>query len=120
VSVETALEVFFKPDYLKGENKYRCEKCRTKVDAKKQYKITKAPPTIVLHLKRFNFQSRKISKEISFSEKLDLHKYMDGQSSGGSKYKLIGLVEHLGSSLYSGHYVSFVQTADRWFSVNEG
>lgn len=87
------------------------------MEAKKQYKITKSPPTIVLHLKRFNFQARKIGKTVSFNERLDLSKYMDPQSNGTAKYKLIGLVEHLGGSLYSGHYVSCVQSEGRWFSV---
>lgn len=114
--MESALDIFFKPDYLKGENRYRCEKCRTKVEAKKQYKITKLPPTIVLHLKRFNFQSRKISKQINFNERLDLTKYSDTKANG-ARYKLVGLVEHLGGSLYSGHYVSCVQSGDRWFAV---
>lgn len=86
------------------------------MDAKKQYKIAKLPPTIVLHLKRFNFQARKISKQISFNERLDLTKFADHKGTG-ARYKLVGLVEHLGGSLYSGHYVSCVQSGDRWFAV---
>lgn len=40
-SVEEALKDFFKPDALRGENRYRCEKCKVKVEAKKQYHIHK-------------------------------------------------------------------------------
>lgn len=35
----------------------------------------------------------------------------------GQQYELTGIVVHLGGSLYSGHYVSYVKSAGRWFSV---
>ncbi len=38
-TVEDALREFFKPDALRGENRYRCEKCKAKVEARKQYRI---------------------------------------------------------------------------------
>jgi ubiquitin carboxyl-terminal hydrolase 36/42 len=116
-SIEDALAEFFKAEYLKGANKYRCEKCKTKVEAKKQYRVDMRPNTVVLQLKRFNFQSRKISSRITFPEYLSLSEYEVNASVDSQKYELTGIVEHLGGSLYSGHYVSYVKSQGRWFSV---
>ena len=38
-TLEDALKEFFTPDYLKKENQYKCDSCKKKVDAKKQYSI---------------------------------------------------------------------------------
>lgn len=115
-SLDEALKEFFKPEYLKNENRYRCEKCRTKVDAKKQYRIDQRPNCLVLQLKRFDFRARKISSNVSFPEFLSLDDYSTNPVQG-QKYELTGIVVHLGGSLYSGHYVSYVKSAGKWHSV---
>lgn len=108
---------FFKPEYLKKGNQYRCEKCKTKVDAKKQYRVDQKPTCVILHLKRFNYQARKISSRIIFPETLSLADYEKTPGTGDQKYELTGIVVHLGGSLYSGHYVSYVKSSGRWYSV---
>lgn len=116
-SVDDALREFFKPEFLKNANKYRCEKCKTKVEAKKQYRIEKKPNCVVLHLKRFNYQSRKISSTINFAETLSLNEYCDNPAASDQAYELTGIVVHLGGSLYSGHYVSYIKSSGKWYSV---
>jgi hypothetical protein len=51
------------PDVLLGDNAYDCAKCRLHNGvSSKMYRIEKAPPVLVLHLKRFVQQGHKLSK----------------------------------------------------------
>jgi hypothetical protein len=117
-SLDEALREYFKPEFLKNANRYRCEKCKTKVDAKKQYRIDQRPNTVILQLKRFDYRAHKISSRVTFPEYLSLDEY-DVNPCQGQKYELSGIVVHLGGSLYSGHYVSYVKSAGRWYSCND-
>lgn len=87
------------------------------MEAKKQYRIDQRPNTVILHLKRFDYQSRKISSRISFPEHLSLSEYEKSSSMDSDKYELTGIVVHMGGSLYSGHYVSYVKSHGKWYSV---
>lgn len=66
-SVEEALEGFTRPEYLDGDNRYKCPKENTMVKAVKRMSIDKAPNVLVLQLKRFEFArlGRKITKKAS-------------------------------------------------------
>ena len=43
-TVEEALADFFRPEALRGENRYRCEHCKGKVEARKQYRVHTGTP----------------------------------------------------------------------------
>lgn len=118
-NINEALKDFFKPDFLVKENKYKCEKCKVKVEAKKQYRIEQAPNVVILHLKRFNYMGRKISKSVEFQEQMAMTEFEKNRPKNPNKYELIGIVEHLGSSLGAGHYVSYVKSGGKWFSCND-
>ncbi|KAF8985531.1 Ubiquitin carboxyl-terminal hydrolase 16 [Entomortierella lignicola] len=101
--------------------------------AYKRYLISKLPPTLVLHLKRFERygrfgQMRKIEDHVDIPVELDMSPYFvpkseieDEDDNGGldpskqqhqddnvsKKYRLYGAVVHMGS-LGSGHYTNFV------------
>ncbi len=85
-----------------------------------------APSVLLLHLKRFQFGGRgggggrgaKISTHVSFPFNLDISHLLSAPSSqgstcaarsSGSAYQLVGLIEHQGASLRSGHYVAYVK-----------
>ena len=42
-------------EYLDGQNKYKCEKCKRFVRARKQFLVANAPRHLSIHLKRFSF-----------------------------------------------------------------
>lgn len=50
-----SFEQSIKPDYLVADNKYYCEKCGKKSDAKRSMAYTKLPDVLVVGLKRFVF-----------------------------------------------------------------
>ncbi|GFR46995.1 hypothetical protein Agub_g8649 [Astrephomene gubernaculifera] len=77
-SVSEGLRCFTEQERLDGDNKYRCDRCRTLAPAVKQTTIWDDPNVLVLHLKRFDAGSLlgKISRHVAFSEVLDLQPFM--------------------------------------------
>ncbi|KAJ3393859.1 hypothetical protein HDU84_000822 [Entophlyctis sp. JEL0112] len=122
-SIEKALARFTKLEILDDENKYRCSKCKTLVQASKRMTILEAPATLVLQLKRFEFGhyglGGKITKMITFQEKLDLQPFMY-KADSRVVYDLYGVLVHSGHSCNSGHYYSFVKAPNGiWFLKND-
>jgi hypothetical protein len=77
-------------------------------------KLDKPLSTIVLSLARFSFsrrgaggvQEQKLSVEVTFPLDLNLQRYMvDG--SAACNYKLVGVLEHVGLSVFFGHWMAY-------------
>ncbi|GAA5976807.1 hypothetical protein JCM5350_007254 [Sporobolomyces pararoseus] len=118
-SVKEGLDNLVRVDHLRGQNKYRCEKCKKLVNAEKQFTIEKAPLVLTIHLKRFTPTGRKVSGVIKYPETLNLKGYMSDSSQSPS-YKLYALILHSGSGPHSGHYTSLVRAANnKWFDMND-
>ncbi|XP_074320648.1 ubiquitin carboxyl-terminal hydrolase 2-like isoform X2 [Silene latifolia] len=82
----------------------------------KRILISKSPPILTIHLKRFEQDARgrlsKLSGHVVFKEFIDLRPYLDNRSVRDKCiYRLIGVVEHSGS-MRSGHYVAYVRGTD--------
>jgi ubiquitin carboxyl-terminal hydrolase 36/42 len=125
-TLEEALKTFTRVEVLNSPNNlYRCERCNKSCPATKQVTIHKPPSILTFQLKRFLFNSfssfSKIDKPVQFPETLDLRPYMSqGESSGSIMYKLYAVLVHSGSSCHSGHYYSFVKTANNtWFRMDD-
>ncbi|KAL5542622.1 hypothetical protein UlMin_010332 [Ulmus minor] len=83
-------------------------------EAAKRVLISKAPPILTIHLKRFSQDARgrlsKLNGHVIFKEIIDLKPYMDARSVNEEKYeyRLVGVVEHSGT-LKGGHYIAYVR-----------
>ncbi|KAL6659582.1 hypothetical protein ACP70R_003622 [Stipagrostis hirtigluma subsp. patula] len=85
-----------------------------KEDEDKTAVISKLPPVLTIHFKRFDRHSNvqvKITGHVSFEENFDVGQFMDpsSQDKVNSTYGLVGVVEHIGSDLKYGHYVAYVR-----------
>ncbi|KAK6588680.1 hypothetical protein RS030_3423 [Cryptosporidium xiaoi] len=136
-TLENALKLFTKTEYLKGENRYMCPNCKIKSDASKQLLIERSPPLLTIQLKRFSFfgfGSKKPTKPIHFSETIDMKPFMAYKHSNSSfvdqhfnnfdepsfKYKLWAVVCHAGNTLSCGHYYTHVKSIDdKWYCLND-
>ncbi|XP_057949288.1 ubiquitin carboxyl-terminal hydrolase 25 [Malania oleifera] len=121
-SLKEAMQKFFQPEVLDGNNKYKCEKCKKLVAAGKQMSILQAPNVLVIQLKRFEgIFGGKIDKEISFEEVLVLSSYMCKVSQDTHpEYNLFGTIVHSGYSPESGHYYAYIKDAmGRWYCCND-
>ncbi|KAJ7981952.1 Ubiquitin carboxyl-terminal hydrolase [Quillaja saponaria] len=122
-SLEDALTQFTTPEELDGENMYRCGRCTTYVQARKQLSIHEAPNILTIVLKRFQ-EGRygKINKCITFPEMLDMIPYMTGTHDIPPLYILYAVVVHLDTlnASFSGHYVSYVKDLQgNWFRIDD-
>ncbi|PHT43708.1 hypothetical protein CQW23_17733 [Capsicum baccatum] len=121
-SLKDALQKFFQPEVLDGNNKYKCENCKKLVTAKKQMSILQAPNVLVIQLKRFEgIYGGKIDKSIAFEEVLVLSSYMcKGSQDLHPEYNLFGTIVHSGFSPDSGHYYAYIKDAvGRWYCCND-
>lgn len=108
-SIEEALDIHFARERLEDMG-YKCESCKRKVSATKQFSMERAPITLCIQLKRFSMMGGKINKHVSFSPKLSLSKYSSRKLCGNEdrqmNYRLVSVVTHLGSSQHCGHYTA--------------
>lgn len=121
-SIKEAMQKFFHPEILDGSNKYKCDKCKKLVAARKQMSILQAPNVLVVQLKRFEgIFGRKIDKAIAFDDILFLSGFMCKASQDPRpEYSLFGTIVHSGFSPESGHYYAYIKDAmGRWFCCND-
>ncbi|KAI4366535.1 hypothetical protein MLD38_022402 [Melastoma candidum] len=122
-TLEEALRRFTGSETLDGENKYQCSRCKTYEKARKKLTVLEAPNILTIAFKRYQSgKFAKLSKEIRFSEIIDLASFMDGWKSGPAAYRLYGVIVHLDvmSSAFSGHYVCYVRNSqDKWFKIDD-
>ncbi|CAI0440733.1 unnamed protein product [Linum tenue] len=121
-SLLEAMQKFFQPEILDGNNKYRCESCKKLVAARKQMSISQAPNILVIQLKRFEgIFGGKIDRTIAFEEVLVLSRFMCKSSQDPQpEYSLFGTIVHSGFSPDSGHYYAYIKDAmGRWYCCND-
>ena len=51
---QACLRAFTADEELEGDDAHRCEKCRDRSHSTKALRISRCPPVLVLHLKRFS------------------------------------------------------------------
>lgn len=121
-SLKDAMQKFFRPEVLDGNNKYKCENCKKLVVARKQMSIYEAPNILVIQLKRFEgIFGGKIDKVVAFEEVLVLSSFMCKASQDPQpEYNLFGTIVHSGISPESGHYYAYIKDAmNRWYCCND-
>ncbi|XP_049848137.1 uncharacterized protein LOC126311220 isoform X2 [Schistocerca gregaria] len=128
------LDQFVKKCLLCKSEKYKCSSCLSDVEAFFFTKIHRLPKILVFHLKRFEWcmnnqcgevhgyipQMNKINHHISYPEKLVIDpKWLCEVSVGehskaaeALEYSLCGIIFHLGTSTYYGHYTAAVKLPD--------
>ncbi|KAF2769038.1 cysteine proteinase [Teratosphaeria nubilosa] len=104
------------------------------VTAKKQVFVDSLPPVLVLHLKRFEYDSsvgrtQKIWKKVGYPLDLEVPKEVFPPSKRGGlaakgglpKYRLIGVVYHHGKTAAGGHYTVDVrrQDGEEWIRIDD-
>ena len=131
VRVIDCIKQFLIEENLDGDNQYMCSTCERKQDAVRKIELKRLPKVLTLQLLRFvyscnqhgEFEKVKDSKNVEFSEELDLSPFlskedMGAQNANGCRYVLKAVIMHNGSSAYSGHYTAMIRTAEGAHSEN--
>jgi len=117
------LDKFFDLEMLDGD--YPCSSCGNKKDMGiRRYILTK-PKTLIICLKRFNFDPRtmalrKDNQLVVYPEVLDIRKYnpIADQDPENTQYRLTGVINHSGAINF-GHYYSWNLISDKWWQHND-
>jgi ubiquitin C-terminal hydrolase len=133
-SVKQSFEKLVEGELLDGENMYSCDSCNKKVKAFKRESLKHLPNTLLLVLKRFEFNfetmtKHKLNSYCEFPENLDLRPYSSDSLSEGLeekdrppeyfKYSLAGVIIHTGTT-DSGHYYSLIRSKEgKWIEFND-
>lgn len=122
-SLEDALAQFTASELLDGENKYKCNRCKFYVKAKKQLAVHEAPNILTIALKRFkNGKFGKLNKHVPFPEVLDISPYMSGTGDEPPLYMLYAVVVHVDmlNASFFGHYVCYVKDMHgAWYKIDD-
>jgi len=135
VKLEDCLASYCREERLGRGHEWCCPHCQKTRDATKRITLTKAPPYLVVHFKRFHADSsgnaHKVSTVVDFPlQGLDLAPYMltpptphevasasrrsfDQSMLGPFKYNAYAIVEHFGKGLSSGHYIAWIHDRPR-------
>ena len=122
-----ALDFYIKEDILEGDNKYFCEQYQTKITVTKKCLLDSLSNTIIIHLKRFDFdyaelRRSKINDKFEFPFSINLKKWCLEKEIEDEYYEfqLVGIVIHAGSA-DSGHYYSYIKdrTSLKWFKFDD-
>ena len=117
-SIEKAICDFFEPkiigDIGKKSSLYKCNGCQKNVLATSKSYIETAPPVLCIHLKRFrslgeNAGFMKIQDKIQLSREIKINHYCKDTNVKELKYVRRCMINHEGSSPYSGHYTALVE-----------
>lgn len=122
------LDMYFNGEKIRGWN---CPSCKDKRDAIKKLDISKLPPILVVHFKRFYADSDGLGstykKKQSFVNfpliNLNMNSYVARSElrTGGSKmYHLYAVSNHYGS-MEGGHYTAFCKSSvyGKWFKFDD-
>lgn len=127
-----SLESYVAAELMDGQNQWFCEQLGCKVDAEKRTLIRRLPHTLMLHLKRFEWDYEtltrwKVKDRFEFPIALDMRPFtVEGvaDAAAGSEstsdetlkndaryyqYELRGVVVHSGTA-FAGHYYSYVKS----------
>jgi len=142
VTLYQCLDAFVKPEVLEKSEMWNCPRCKTLRQATKQLSLSRLPPVLLIHLKRFSIKgpfTDKLETFVDFPTKgLDLSNYMPPPLPPGAdkaqlpparpddprsqnppyRYDLYGVTNHFGS-LSSGHYTAFVASHGSWLSCDD-
>jgi ubiquitin carboxyl-terminal hydrolase 8 len=131
--LEDCIEQFMEGEQLDELNAWYCPNCKKHVCALKMIAIWSVPDILILHLKRFTFNTcaqsgqvvrSKIDYQVDFPiETIDLTKQVLGPYDDDAPpiYKLVGVSEHVGTTANSGHYTATVRNSvdGMWYRCND-
>ncbi|XP_029169097.1 ubiquitin carboxyl-terminal hydrolase 36 [Nylanderia fulva] len=121
-TLDEALNSYFSREQL-DNNDYKCEACKRRVPATKQFTLERPPKVLCVQLKRFSVLGGKISRHIGFKQTIDMGPYLwrePGESPRQLTYKLMSMVTHMGPSVNCGHYTAIAQVSSgQYYSFDD-
>ena len=126
VTLDDCLKLFMERDQLGEEDQWYCPQCKEFKQAFRKMEVWKAPPLLVVNIKRFSFRNKyyrdKLETVVNFPiEGLDMGKYVLSKKDGEELiYDLYAVSNHFGS-LGGGHYTAYAKNSElnEWYNFND-
>jgi ubiquitin carboxyl-terminal hydrolase 8 len=120
VTIYDCFKHYYSPETLEGENAWYNEKTKKKEKVHKRMIFWNLPNILVVALKRFNNQNRKLNTLVETPlDNIDLSEYVHGYNKESYNYELYGIANHSGNAL-GGHYYAYVKTINNnWYVFND-
>ena len=120
INLYDCLNLFDSEEILEGDNEWYCNICKKHREVYKKMDIFKSPYYLIIQLKRFKqdseigqrsifniFNSSKNTTLVEFPvNNFDLSNYILSKENKGTKYDLIGVINHYGGASF-GHYTAY-------------
>lgn len=123
IRLEECFELLRTPEKLGKDDSWYCPNCKTHVQATKKMEIYRAPPILILHIKRFKSDGNskeKVYNPVIFPDSnLDISKWVIGEFSN-HPYDLYAVCNHYGN-LSGGHYTATCYSTlnKMWFDFKD-
>ena len=131
IPLEDCLEKFTEGEQLDSNNAWYCPNCKKHVCALKMLALWSVPDILIIHLKRFMYETKngrvvrsKMEDKVDFPiDNLDMSPYLLGPVDEDAPpiYDLFGVSEHSGVTANSGHYTATVRNSKdgKWYRYND-
>jgi ubiquitin carboxyl-terminal hydrolase 8 len=130
-TLDDCLDLFCSEEFLTGDERWYCPRCRTHVDATKKIDLFMLPPILIVHLKRFEIcpnscRWTKIDRAVRYP--LNDWNLNESTKGGGGDdggvyplYDLYAISHHVGD-VGHGHYTSHARNRfdGAWYNFNDG
>ena len=93
-----------KINLMSGSNAMYCNYCKVTADCTMQTYLVAGPEILILLLNRG--KGIEFDVKIDFYEEINLYNYIE-YTNTGFKYKLIGVISHIGESGMGGHFIAY-------------
>lgn len=120
VSLYDCFDLYCKPETLSGENAWYNSEHKRKEDVNRTILFWSLPQILIIDLKRWNTNNRKINTIVSAPlNNADFSRYVKGYNSPSYIYDLYGVCNHSGGAL-GGHYTAYIKNANgKWYEFND-
>ena len=119
-SLLECIDLYIEDEKMCGENAWYNDKTKQKEDVLKTLQFWSLPSILIIDLKRFTNNNRKLNSLVDYPiENLELKKYVIGYNKETFVYDLYGVCNHSGMTM-GGHYFAYVKNANgKWYCFND-
>lgn len=120
ISIYDCFDLYCKKETLEGANAWYNDKTKQKEDVKRGIVFWSLPDILIIDLKRWGMNGRKLNKIIDVPvDNADFTKYVKGYCASSYMYDLYGICNHSGNSM-GGHYTAYIKNANnKWYDCND-
>lgn len=119
IDIYDCFDDFTKGEDMVGDNQWKDDD-GNKHDAQRNIELWDFPNILIVSIKRFSNQGRKLNTMIHYPiNNMDLSRYCIGYNKYKSQFSLYGVCNHIGG-LNGGHYFAYCKYKDgKWYEFND-